>query len=96
MNAREAAARLDEELADCGEPDGQPLSETLARWLAVRYALATRRLVETEGPQQWRMLRELCGDVIELRRGDHSAQRLQLERARLANIQHHPKTNNPP
>ena len=26
------------------------------------------------------MLRELCADVVELRRGDHSAERLRLER----------------
>ncbi len=29
------------------------------------------------------MLRELCADVVELRRGDHSAQRLVIERERL-------------
>jgi len=84
QEAREATARLDEELADCGDDETRPLSETLARWLAVRYAVATRRLVETEGPEHWRLLRELCGDVVELRRGDHSARRLELERARVA------------
>jgi hypothetical protein len=87
QEAREVNARLDEELADCGEPGDKPLSETLARWLAVRYAVASRRLVETEGPEQWRLLRELCGDVVELRRGDHSARRLELERARIAAIE---------
>ncbi len=56
-------------------------------WLAVRYAVATRRLVETEGPEHWRLLRELCGDVVELRRGDHSARRLELERARVASAE---------
>jgi len=40
--------------------------------------------VATEGPEHWRLLRELCGDVVELRRGDHSARRLELERARVA------------
>jgi hypothetical protein len=84
QEAREATARLDEELADCGDGDAQPLSETLARWLAVRYAVATRRLVGTEGPEQWRLLRDLCGDIVELRRGDHSAMRLELARARFA------------
>ncbi len=87
QEAREVTARLDEELADCGAAEGQPLSETLARWLSVRYALATRRLVETEGPEQWRLLRELCGDVVELRRGDHNARRLEIDRARVAAIE---------
>lgn len=84
QDAREATARLCEELVACGDGETQPLSETLARWLAVRYAVATRRLVETEGPEHWRLLRELSKDVVELRRGDHSAQRLELERARVA------------
>ncbi len=84
QEAREATARLDEELADSGDDPAQPLCETISRWLAMRYAVATRRLVETEGPEQWRMLRELCGDVVELRRGDHSARRLELERSRVA------------
>lgn len=30
------------------------------------------------------MLRALCQDVVELRRGDHSAARLKIEQARLA------------
>lgn len=85
-DARHVTARLNEELAECGGDVSQALSETLARWLAVRYAVATRRLVETEGPEQWRLLRELCGDVVELRRGDHSARRLELECARVAAI----------
>jgi hypothetical protein len=84
QEAREATARLDEELAECGDGEAKPLSETLARWLAVRYAVAARQLVATEGPEHWRLLRELSKDVVELRRGDHSARRLELERARVA------------
>ena len=83
QEAREVMARLQEELPEGGDPEGPALSETLARWLAARYAVATRRLLETEGPEQWRLLRELCGDVVELRRGDHSAKRLEIERKRL-------------
>jgi hypothetical protein len=30
------------------------------------------------------MLRQMCADVVELRRGDHTAQRLLLERERIA------------
>jgi len=82
QEAREVSARLEEEMAVCGDAESPPLSETLARWLAARYAVATRRLLETEGPEHWRLLRELCKDVVELRRGDHSAERLELERSR--------------
>jgi hypothetical protein len=31
----------------------------------------------------WRLLREMCGDIVQLRKGDHSAERLQIERERL-------------
>jgi hypothetical protein len=31
----------------------------------------------------WRLLREMCGDDVELRKGDHSAERLKIERERL-------------
>jgi len=84
QEAREATARLDEELTDRGGDGSQPLCETLAHWLAVRYAVTTRRLVETEGQEHWHLLRQLCADVVELRRGDHSARRLELERSRVA------------
>ena len=65
-------------------PDTPALSDLLALWLAARYAVATRSLPTEDGPEHWRRLRELCADVVELRRGDHSAQRLLLERQRLA------------
>ena len=35
------------------------------------------------GREGWRLLREMCGDIVELRKGDHSAERLQIERERL-------------
>ena len=50
----------------------------------MRYAVATRRVDEADGPGAWRLLRELCADVVQLRRGDHSAQRIFLERERIA------------
>ena len=84
QEARSAMARLSEETPPEAHPHESEFTETLARWLAARYAVASRRLAETDGPEQWRMLRELCGDVVELRRGDHSARRLQLERDRVA------------
>jgi hypothetical protein len=87
QDAQAAALRLEEELTQCAAPDGEPLTDILARWLAVRYAIASRHILESEGPDQWRMLREMCGDVIGLRRGDHSARRLELERVRHDNMQ---------
>ena len=66
-----------------GMPRARAAHETLSRWVAARYAVATRRVCETGGPEGWRLLREMCGDIVELRKGDHSAERLQIERERL-------------
>ncbi len=87
QEAIDATRQLREEATEADTPEGAGPTETLARWLAGRYAVATRRLTETDGAEGWRMLRELCADVVELRRGDHSAQRLVLERERVAAVE---------
>jgi hypothetical protein len=84
QEAIELAEKLVEDALDWDAKGNAPLTDTLALWLASRYAMATRRVAETEGTEGWRLLRELCADVAELRRGDHSAQRLLLERERAA------------
>ena len=63
----------------------EPLTEKLVVWLAARYAMATRKLAGQEGNTDldWQRLRELCSDVVALRRGDHSAARLKIEQERL-------------
>lgn len=78
-----ALASIEREVAALDSPDRPPLTDTLARWLAARYTVASRRLGETEGPEHWRLLRDLCADVAELRRGDHASRRLELERLRV-------------
>jgi hypothetical protein len=49
------------------------------------YAVATQTLASkgNDGEVDWQRLRELCNDVVALRRGDHSAARLKIEQARL-------------
>src|SRR6266542_1509247 len=83
QEALEIAERLGEDAAEWGRDDCAPLTDTVAHWLAARYAVATRRVAETGGREGWRLLREMCGDVVELRKGDHSAERLRIERERL-------------
>jgi hypothetical protein len=63
----------------------QPFTERLVIWLAARYAVATRQLEGQDGKTEldWQKLRELCSDVVALRRGDHSAARLKIEQERL-------------
>jgi hypothetical protein len=83
QEALEIAERLREDATEWNAEDRPALTDTLAFWLVARYALATRRVAETGGREGWRLLREMCGDIVELRKGDHTAERLQIERERL-------------
>src|SRR6266446_3589319 len=81
--ALEIADRLGEDATEWNAEGRASLTDTLALWLAARYAVATRRVAETAGREGWRLLREMCADIVELRKGDHTAERLQIERERL-------------
>ncbi|HZM03436.1 MAG TPA: hypothetical protein VFC44_10450 [Candidatus Saccharimonadales bacterium] len=61
------------------------LTDNLAIWVAGRYAIATRQLAaeSRNGGVDWNLLRALCHDLVDLRRGDHSAESLRIERERL-------------
>jgi hypothetical protein len=83
QEALEIAQRLGEDATEWNAEGRASLTDTLALWLAARYAVATRRVAETGGREGWRLLREMCGDIVELRKGDHTAERLQIERQRL-------------
>ena len=83
QEALEIAERLREDATEWNAEGRPPLTDTLALWLVARYALATRRVAETGGREGWRLLREMCGDIVELRKGDHTTERLQIERERL-------------
>ena len=86
----DALAQVRELVADAQEltdaTDGA-LAEHLATVLAARYAAA---LVDWQGEatdefrRKLRSLRGLCQDIVELRRGNHSAARLKIEQERLA------------
>lgn len=87
--ARAAITRLDEESAALNSENHPNVTETLARWLTIRYAMASRQIDEADGSKRWRMLREMCTDIVELRRGDHNIQRLEVERDRVAALERH-------
>ena len=61
------------------------LTDHLAIWMAGRYAIATRQLAAENGngAVDWNLLRAVCHDLVDLRRGDHSAESLRIERERL-------------
>ncbi len=83
QEAMEIAGRLGEDAAEWTGEGRAPLTDTLAHFLVARYAVAARRIAETGGREGWRLLREMCSDIVELRKGDHSAERLQIEHERL-------------
>ena len=64
---------------------GASITDIVAGWLAPQYALASRKqLAELEGERRLKLLRAFVQDWALLRHGDQSAQRLQIERERLA------------
>ena len=63
---------------------GGQVSEVVAAWLVPQYAQAAReRLSAVDGDARLEALRSFVQDLALLRRGDHSAARLQLEREHL-------------
>ena len=79
QSALEATQRLIDDTAELRQTHSAPLTDTLALGLVARYIVAANQLKADD----WKRLRELCADLVELRKGDHSAERLHLERERL-------------
>jgi hypothetical protein len=77
--------RVVAEAKELSEAADGALTDKLAVWTAGRYAIATRQLAaeSRKGGVDWRLLRALCHDLVDLRRGDHSAESLRIERERL-------------
>src|ERR1039457_2947008 len=64
---------------------GGSVTDAVAAWLAPQYLLAAREKLDgMEAARRWEILRLFAQDWATLRRGDHSAARLQLDRERLA------------
>src|SRR5450432_3229063 len=62
-----------------------PVADYLARWLAAQYAVAaSEQLAGLEGEPRVKALRAFIHDAALLRRGDQNAERLKIERERLA------------
>jgi hypothetical protein len=78
------ARRVMSEGRELAETGNKALADNLAVWLTGRYIVATRKLIENgDDESAWKMLRELCHDVVALRRGDHGAEWLRIEREKL-------------
>lgn len=63
---------------------GAPVTDIAVGWLASQYTTAAHeKLATANGAERWEVLRAVVQDLTLLRRGDHSAARLQLEREEL-------------
>jgi hypothetical protein len=84
----ETVSALREMTADAAELKrvaGGSITDTVAGWLAPQYLLAAQeKLSGAEGARRWEILRLFVQDWAILRRGEHSAARLQLDCQRLA------------
>src|SRR5277367_5921330 len=76
---------MDADADELNQASKARLTDLLAQRLAARYVIAAKTLSQSnaEGEIDLKILREFCGDIVALRKGDHSAERLKLERERL-------------
>jgi hypothetical protein len=81
----EAVAQFGADAAELTEAAGGNLADQVALCLTARIAVALRQPAagEIDAAGQLRRLRQLCSDLVALRRGDQNAQRLRIEREKL-------------
>ena len=87
FNLAETKTLLAEMVAEAQELKqvaGGSVTDAVADWLAPQYLLAAReKLSATDGAGRLELLRTFLHDWARLRRGDHSAARLRLDREEL-------------
>jgi hypothetical protein len=73
------------EVADLKKAGADALTDALAHWLTAHYVAAAKSAARKAGTKgmDLKTLRGLIADVVALRRGDHSAERLIIEREQL-------------
>jgi len=72
------------EADDLKRTAGGSVTDTVASWLASQYLVAAReKLAAADGAGRFEVLRTFVQDWTMLRHGDHTADRLQIERERL-------------
>ena len=76
----------DGRLSPLSSTPAPPVTDHMAGWATAHYLCAIRKLIETspDGGPDFKTLRAFLHDVVSVRRGDHSAIRLQLVSDRTA------------
>jgi len=85
QEALDFVRHMDADADELNQASKVRLTDLLTQRLAARYVIAAQALgrPNEDGEIDLKLLRELCGDIVALRKGDHSAERLRLERERL-------------
>jgi hypothetical protein len=89
QEALEMIRQLVTDTAELKQASSELLTDKLAVWLATRYVVLAKSITVTEESDgnDWRKLREFCSDLVALRKGDHSQERLKLEQERLQQLE---------
>lgn len=83
-HTKELLAGMAKESAELRQALGGPVTDAVAGWLVAQYFSAAHdKLAGTQGVQRWEVLRAFAQDWAVLRHGDHTAERLRIERERL-------------
>lgn len=83
-DAKKLLREMVAEAQDMKSAAGGSVTDAVAAWLAPQYLVAAReKLTATDGHGRFEVLRIFMQDWAMLRRGDHSAAKLQLEREQL-------------
>lgn len=87
QEAVELVRHMDADADELSNASNRRVTDLLAQRVAAQYVLVAKQLnrsgAEDPGEIDLKQLREFCGDIVALRKGDHSAERLKLERERL-------------
>jgi hypothetical protein len=85
QEAMEAVRRFGADAAELNQAAGGQLADQLAICLTARIAVALQQpaLGGDDPAAQLQRLRQLCADLVALRKGDHNAQWLRIEREKL-------------
>jgi len=82
--AKALLAEMAKEAAELKAAAGGSITDAVADWLSPQYLMAAReKLTASDGARRWEVFRAIVHDWTTLRRGDHAAARLQLDREEL-------------
>ncbi|MGD0652334.1 MAG: hypothetical protein ABSA97_14550 [Verrucomicrobiia bacterium] len=82
QEAKELVPLLADEADELNHATGPPLTDRMAVWLAARLMVVVRRLAvaDLDDAAKWKLLHEAAADIVAFRKGDHSGERLKLDR----------------